>query len=225
MPPPATIRAPTQGGGDRRAQGVRSAREQDRLVARSGFDVLIVSARSRPSSRSRFGRRRRCTADDPVVRLPAAAVILLGLLARRRFPFGAPAAFWLLAAAARSSTAGWSYSPSAAIAGMLAAVLLGNLRDVVLAASGSRDRRRRGAIVDNDPATRTRRARVHPGPLRDRLARRLRAPRARRAGRGSRGAGGTGRAGARDRRAASPSRRSGRGSRASSTTSSPTPSA
>ena len=69
--------------------------------------------------------------------IPAAAVIVLGLLARRRFPFGAPAAFWLLAAAFSFVDGRLiPYPAGLYLAGMLAAFLLGNLRDVVLARVG-----------------------------------------------------------------------------------------
>lgn len=69
--------------------------------------------------------------------LPAAAVITLELLARRRFPFGAPAAFWLLAAAISFVDGRLIPFPSGLyLAGILAAFLLGNLRDVALARVG-----------------------------------------------------------------------------------------
>ena len=84
---------------------------------------------------------RRENADAPQTTLwfciPAAAVIVLGLLARRRFPFGAPAAFWLLAAAFSFVDGRLiPYPAGLYLAGMLAAFLLGNLRDVVLARVG-----------------------------------------------------------------------------------------
>ena len=70
-------------------------------VARGwGFDVLLVVLAVAAVLEIAI---RRENADAPQTTLwfciPAAAVIVLGLLARRRFPFGAPAAFWLLAAA------------------------------------------------------------------------------------------------------------------------------
>jgi signal transduction histidine kinase len=69
--------------------------------------------------------------------IPAAAVMVLALLARRRFPFGAPAAFWLLAAAFSFVDGRLiPYPAGLYLAGMLAAFLLGNLRDVVLARVG-----------------------------------------------------------------------------------------
>jgi signal transduction histidine kinase len=69
--------------------------------------------------------------------IPAAAVVVLGLLARRRFPFGAPAAFWLLAAAFSFVDGRLiPYPAGLYLAGILAAFLLGNLRDPLLARVG-----------------------------------------------------------------------------------------
>jgi hypothetical protein len=68
---------------------------------------------------------------------PAIALVVLPLLARRRFPFYAPAVVWLLAATA-SSVDGWLVvmPASAVIAGMTAAFLLGNLSDGLQARLG-----------------------------------------------------------------------------------------
>jgi signal transduction histidine kinase len=69
--------------------------------------------------------------------IPAVAVVVLWLLARRRFPFGAPAAFWLLAAVFSFVDGRLIPFPAGLyLAGMLAAFLLGNLRDPVLARVG-----------------------------------------------------------------------------------------
>ena len=108
-------------------------------VARGwGFDVLIVVLAVAAVLEIAI---RRENADAPQTTLwfciPAAAVIVLGLLARRRFPFGAPAAFWLLAAAFSFVDGRLiPYPAGLYLAGMLAAFLLGNLRDVVLARVG-----------------------------------------------------------------------------------------
>ena len=67
----------------------------------------------------------------------AIAVILLPLFARRRFPFAAPAAFWLLAAAV--SFADGRLVPfliGILVLGMAASFLLGNVRDAVQARFG-----------------------------------------------------------------------------------------
>ena len=61
---------------------------------------------------------------------PAAALIVVTLLWRRRFSFGAPAAVWLLAAAVSFVDGRLVvFSVSTFAAGMAAAFLLGNLRD------------------------------------------------------------------------------------------------
>jgi signal transduction histidine kinase len=66
----------------------------------------------------------------PWFAVPATAVMVLVLLFRRRFPFGAPAAVWVIGAAL-SFVDGWLvvFSVISSAAGMAAAVLLGNLRD------------------------------------------------------------------------------------------------
>jgi hypothetical protein len=68
--------------------------------------------------------------------LPAIAILALPLLARRRLPF-APAAHWLLAVAI--SFVDWRLIPfaiSVFVVGLVAAFLLGNLRDPVQAGIG-----------------------------------------------------------------------------------------
>jgi signal transduction histidine kinase len=62
--------------------------------------------------------------------VPAIAIVVLALLARRRFPFAAPAAVWLLAAALSFADGRLvTFSASVSLAGFAAACLLGNLRD------------------------------------------------------------------------------------------------
>jgi signal transduction histidine kinase len=68
--------------------------------------------------------------------LPAIALLILPILARRRFPF-APAAHWVLAAGI--SFVDWRLIPFAIsifVVGLVAAFLLGNLRDPLQAAVG-----------------------------------------------------------------------------------------
>ena len=69
--------------------------------------------------------------------LPAIAVMGVPLLARRRFPFGGPAAYWLLGAA-YSFVDGRlvTFETSVFVLGMAAAFLLGNLDDGVKARIG-----------------------------------------------------------------------------------------
>ena len=69
--------------------------------------------------------------------IPAIAVMALPLLARRRFPFGGPAAYWLLAAAISFVDGRLiSFIESIFVLGMAASFLLGNLRDAVRARIG-----------------------------------------------------------------------------------------
>jgi signal transduction histidine kinase len=68
---------------------------------------------------------------------PAAAAIVLPLLARRRFPFGAPVAVWLVATACTFVNGRLvGFTLAAALAGLCAAFLLGNLRDEAQARIG-----------------------------------------------------------------------------------------
>jgi signal transduction histidine kinase len=69
--------------------------------------------------------------------VPATACVVLVLLGRRRFPFAAPAAMWLLAAGL-SSVEGWLVvsTSSLYIAGLVASLSLGNVGDVVRARVG-----------------------------------------------------------------------------------------
>jgi signal transduction histidine kinase len=69
--------------------------------------------------------------------LPAVAAVVLSLLARRRLPFAAPAAVWLLAAGFSIVDGRMIVFPvGVSIAGMVSAFLLGNLRDEALARLG-----------------------------------------------------------------------------------------
>ena len=62
--------------------------------------------------------------------VPAAAIIVLPLLGRRRWPFGAPAAVWAVAAACSFADGRLvGFTTGVAAAGWVAAYLLGNLRD------------------------------------------------------------------------------------------------
>ncbi len=69
--------------------------------------------------------------------LPAIAILVLPIFARRRFPFAAPAAYWLLAATI--SFVDWRpipYAVSLFAVGMAVAFLLGNLRNPLQAGIG-----------------------------------------------------------------------------------------
>ena len=69
--------------------------------------------------------------------IPAIAVLVLPILARRRFPFGGPATYWLLAAAL-SFVDGrlLTFMTSVFVLGMAGAFLLGNVRDALKARIG-----------------------------------------------------------------------------------------
>jgi signal transduction histidine kinase len=108
------------------------------LARRHGFDVAIVLAALASAAQVAIGHD---AEQAPRTTLwfasPAAALIVLPLLARRRFPFGAPAAVWLLAASLSFVDGRLvPFAVIAAVAGMAAAVLLGNLRDEVAARLG-----------------------------------------------------------------------------------------
>ena len=71
------------------------------------------------------------------IAIPTVAVLVLPLFARRRFPFAAPAAYWLLAAAI-SFRDGLllAFIGSLGVVGLASAFLLGNLRNPLKAGAG-----------------------------------------------------------------------------------------
>jgi len=99
-------------------------------VRRYGFDALIAVAALVIALEGAF----RDGADPPTTTrwftVPALALIVLPLLLRRRFPFAAPAAVWVIAAACSVIDGRLVvFSVISSVAGMVAAFLLGNLRD------------------------------------------------------------------------------------------------
>ena len=77
--------------------------------------------------------------------VPAVAVLVLPLFARRRFPFAAPAAYWLMAAALTYVDGLLvPFIGSLGVVGLATAFLLGNLRDEQ--AGGHRPRRSCSAV-------------------------------------------------------------------------------
>jgi signal transduction histidine kinase len=101
------------------------------LARRYGFDALIVIATIESTTVVGF---RRDSADAPQTTLwfvvPATALIMLPLLLRRRFPFGAPLFVWILGPAISLVDGRLvPFSPSISVAGLAAAFLLGNLRE------------------------------------------------------------------------------------------------
>jgi len=100
------------------------------LARRYAFDALIVVAAIEVALELVL---RQDATDAPTsslwITIPAAELLVLPLLARRRFPFGAPATTWLVGGAVSfvdGRLIGFSVVISAA--GMAAAVLLGNVR-------------------------------------------------------------------------------------------------
>jgi signal transduction histidine kinase len=71
------------------------------------------------------------------IAIPTVAVLVLLLLARRRFPFAAPAAYWLLAMAISFADGVLlAFIGSLSIVGLASAFLLGNLRNPLKAGAG-----------------------------------------------------------------------------------------
>ena len=199
------------------------------LARRYGFDVLIVLAAIEGALEVALRDDSPCERRSTPLwfAVPAVVLVVLPLLARRRFPFAAPASLWVLAAALSFVDGRLVvFASGVYIAGLVAAFLLGNLRDVVQARIGLARRRASAAIVVYNDPNRTASefvfvpavVRRSPGSPASRCASGPRRPRRRKSARP------TPSASAR-RRPASRSPRSARGSRASSTTSSPTPSA
>jgi signal transduction histidine kinase len=98
-----------------------------------GFDALIVLAAIGGMLELTL---RRDSPRAPQTALwfavPAIALIALPLLARHRFPFGAPASLWVLAAALSFADGRLVvFSSGVYVAGIAASFLLGNLRDPV----------------------------------------------------------------------------------------------
>jgi signal transduction histidine kinase len=108
------------------------------LLRKHGFDILIVLAAVEGASEVAI-RNDDALAPTPTLwsAIPATAIIVLPLLGRRRFPFAAPATVWLLAASLSFLDGRLvPFTVSAMVAGMAAALLLGNLRDDVQARLG-----------------------------------------------------------------------------------------
>jgi hypothetical protein len=71
------------------------------------------------------------------IAVPAVAVLVLPLFARRRFPFAAPAAYWILAATISFGDGLLlAFIGSLGLIGLASAFLLGNLRDPLKAGVG-----------------------------------------------------------------------------------------
>jgi signal transduction histidine kinase len=115
-------------------QYVRCVTRVPRFARTHWLDVLIVIAALDVALRHNALQEPRTTAWFTA---PAIAVLVLALLARHRFRFVAPAAVWLLATALSFVDGRLvPFTPSAFVAGIAAAFLLGNLPDVAQARIG-----------------------------------------------------------------------------------------
>jgi signal transduction histidine kinase len=108
------------------------------LARRNWFDVLVVVLAALAVLEVVLGRG---SPGAPRTTLwfcvPAIALLALSVLARRRFPFAGPAAYWLLAGGISAvDPLLLLYTEALFPIGMAAAFLLGNLRDVRRAALG-----------------------------------------------------------------------------------------
>jgi hypothetical protein len=110
-----------------------------RFAARSyGIDALIVLGALISALIVILGGQTENAPTSPLwFAAPAAAVVVLPLLWRRRFPFGGPASVWLIAAVLSFVDGRLVAFPvTVYIAGMAAAYLLGNLSDGTRAGFG-----------------------------------------------------------------------------------------
>jgi signal transduction histidine kinase len=110
-----------------------------RLWSRTyAFDALVVAV-ALEGALEVVLRRDAANAPDSSVwfAAPAIALLALPLLARRRYPFAAPAGLWVVAAVLSFVDGELvTFTASASIAGLAAAFLLGNLRDATQTRAG-----------------------------------------------------------------------------------------
>ncbi|MGZ4400712.1 MAG: sensor histidine kinase [Gaiellaceae bacterium] len=104
---------------------------------RHGFDLLIVIAALESTLAVAFGKGSNVPTTSAWFAAPAIACVSLVLLGRRRFPFAAPAALWLLAAALSFIDGRLVvFTLGTYASGLGAAALLGNLRAAQQARAG-----------------------------------------------------------------------------------------
>ena len=116
-----------------RVQYVRRVSRLWLLARRYAFDLLIVIGAIESALEVALSARRGAEPQTTLwFAVPAVAVIVLALLGRRRFPFAAPVAVWVLAAAVSFVDGRLTVDNlSVFAAGMAASFLLGNLADAV----------------------------------------------------------------------------------------------
>jgi signal transduction histidine kinase len=102
-----------------------------RFLRRRVVDVLIVAAAAAAVLEVTLGGDELHAPQTTLwFTVPAVVLVALPLLLRRRYPFGAPAALWLLAAAVAFVDGHLiTFARGVFLAGLAAAFLLGNLRD------------------------------------------------------------------------------------------------
>src|SRR5262249_5950137 len=105
------------------------------LARRYGIDALIVLAAIQGMVVVAVSTDESNAPTSPLwFAVPATALMILPLLARRRFPFAAPFATWLFGATVSFVDGNLiPFTSAVSAAGLLAAFLLGNLRDNVRA--------------------------------------------------------------------------------------------
>jgi signal transduction histidine kinase len=119
------------------ARTVEYVRPVGRLARRYGFDALVVIGALGAALSVAIAKGPDAPTVSPWFGVPATALMILPLLARRRFPLAAPLGVWVLAAAfsfvdGRLVT----FTVISTAAGVVAAFLLGNLEDAVQARLG-----------------------------------------------------------------------------------------
>ena len=172
------IPPPTRVGGASGEGALRSARDPDprrraRILVRAADRVPGDRGHARAPRRTRLAGR---TAYDAVDRRTRGGRPRTAALRARRFPFAAPAAYWILAAAISFGDGLLlAFIGSLGLVGLASAFLLGNLRDPLKASVGL-------IIVvvgivvwlQHPRPTDSRRLRIHSPPVRGRLGRGLR---------------------------------------------------
>jgi signal transduction histidine kinase len=105
----------------------------DRLGSRArrfALEILVVILAAESAAEVTFRHHPQHRAGLGWLAAPAIALVIMPLLGRRRFPFWAPAAVWLLAGAVSFSNGWLVVTPvSAFLAAMISSYLLGNLGD------------------------------------------------------------------------------------------------
>jgi signal transduction histidine kinase len=109
-----------------------------RLARTYALDILIVLAAAEAMLEVAFRDDETRAPTSPLwFALPATGLLILPLLARRRYPFGAPAALWLFGATVSFVDGRLIvFTTTASLAGAVAAFLLGNLPDETQARVG-----------------------------------------------------------------------------------------